>query len=178
MIRTLAACALAAWALAFPLAAAAQSADDDRASALATLSALGSALPSVEGGECLSQANLEARQVMQLHTQLMVASLTCPEAYGQGDLYQRYRSFTVTHADLIRASQERLEGAVGGQQAFDLYRTDLANTEARRVIELSIGTYCAMRESRFNSLIDAEPDNFQDYVQELAARQRVRQGGC
>jgi hypothetical protein len=180
MIRTLAACAVALSAFGLPLTAAAQSSSDaDRESALATLSALGSALPAIEGGECFSQTQLEAQQVMQLHTELMVASLTCPEAYDLGgDLYQRYRAFTVTHADKLRVAQRRLEGMVGGQEAFDDYRTDLANAEAQLVVELSIGTYCAMRESRFNSLIDAEPVNFNDYVEELAARQRLRQSGC
>lgn len=178
MIRILAASALALSALAFPLAASAQPAEGSRESALSALSALGSALPSETGGACLTQTQIEARQVMVLHTQLMVASLTCPEAYGSDDLYQRYRTFTVTHQDRIRSSQQRLAASVGGEAAFDEYRTNLANAEAQRVVDLSLGTYCAMRESRFNSLIDASPENFGTYVQELSARQRLRQGGC
>ena len=179
MVRTLAAFAVAASALVLTLPAAGQQAGDgNRESALSALSALGAALPSMEAGECLSQEQLEARQALQIHTELMVASLTCPQAYRSGDLYQQYRSFTVTHADRIRQAQRRLEAAIGGQQAFDLYRTDLANAEAQLVAELSIGTYCAMRQSRFNSLIAATPDGFDGYVEEVAARQRLRLGNC
>ena len=155
-----------------------QDGDGSRESALSALTALGGLLPPTATGECWPQAQWEARQTLQIHTELMVASLTCPQAYRGGDLYQQYRQFTVTHADSIRRAQQRLETAVGGQQAFDLYRTDLANAEAQLVAELSIGTYCAMRESRFRSLIDTSPASFEGYVQELAARHRLRQGNC
>jgi len=168
-------------AVAWP--AAAQTGDSGRDDALSALESLGAMMPpTAPDGGCLPREDMMARQVIELHTQLLVASLACGEVYGDDDLQHRYRVFTAEHADRIRDAQGRIERSLGtGEEAerlFDTYRTNLANAEAQLIQERSRGTYCLMRQSRFNSLIDSAPDAFDSYAEELAVRARLRAGGC
>ncbi len=163
--------------------AAAQTGGSDQDNAMSALQSLRSMVPmEPPAGGCLSQEDMMARQVIELHTQLLVASLACGDVYGDSDLHHRYRVFTAAHADRILDAQQRIERSMGtGEEAarlFDTYRTNLANAEAQIIQERSRGTYCMMRQSRFDSLIDAPPDSFDSYADELARRARLRQGGC
>jgi len=163
--------------------AAAQTGGSDRDDAMSALESLGAMVPpEAPDGGCLPREDMMARQVIELHTQLLVASLACGEVYGDDDLHHRYRVFTAEHADRIRDAQGRIERSLGSgveaERLFDTYRTNLANAEAQLIQERSRGTYCLMRQARFNSLIGASPEAFDNYAEELAVRARLRAGGC
>ncbi len=121
-----------------------------------------------------------AEQILRLHTELMVTSLACAEAYGDADLYQRYRQFTVDHADAMRDSQAEITRRFGSgepaERQFDLFRTEMANAESQTMQRVSTPVYCAMRQSRFRSLIGATPQAFSGYAGELVARADLRSG--
>lgn len=147
--------------------------------ALSTLNTLAPAQPAAG---CVSRPVAFAEAVMRLHTELMLTSLTCGEVYGDPALYERYLRFTVTHADLLRTAQRTLEehlgGAGNGEQAFDTWRTRLANEEAQRLTDWDVARYCAARQSRFTSLIGAAPASFRAYAENVALRRIAGQGGC
>lgn len=130
-----------------------------------------------EPGElvCRSESDAVADTVFRLHTQLMVASLACGVHFGDVSAYQKYRLFTRQHADLLRQSQARLKTSLAGdpQTAFDAYRTGLANSESTLINDTSTPSYCRMRQSRFESLVLKNPDEFPDYARELAVRDRI-----
>jgi len=156
----------------------AQEADQD--SALDAVRSLQNALGAPErGGECPPRAQALAHQVIALHTQLMVTSVACADIYGEPDLHAQYRVFTSEHADRIRNSQQRIQRTLGGEEAvevLDQYLAEMANDEAAVIQQRSVALYCAMRNSRFHSLIDASPDSFGNYAEELTMRARVRAG--
>ena len=131
------------------------------------------------GGECPPRDQAMAHKVIELHTQLMVTSLSCADIYSEPDLHAQYRVFTDVHAGLIRDSQQRIQRALGGDaavDALDQYLAEIANDEALVIQQRSRALYCAMRNSRFHSLIDASPASFDNYAEELALRDRVRAG--
>ncbi|MEM1398808.1 MAG: hypothetical protein AAGF58_02950 [Pseudomonadota bacterium] len=125
---------------------------------------------------CRSEGHAMADKVFELHTQLMVASLTCGAHYADQQSYTKYRMFTRRHADLLRQSQTVLENDFlgDGARAFDAYRTGLANDESRIIIGSSTPSYCRMRKARYESLILTNPDRFAGYARELAVRDRIR----
>ena len=134
-------------------------------------------VPEVEPGDlaCRSERDAVADRVFQLHTQLMVASLACSAEYDDEQSYDRYRLFTQKHADLLRRSRATLENALPGnpEEAFDVYRTELANSESNLINAFSTLSYCRMRQARFESLIHINPDVFPSYARELALRDRI-----
>lgn len=132
---------------------------------------------------CVGPDEALADQVVKLHTEIMVTSLTCEVAFAEPELYNRYRLFTQRQADLLRRSQDRLEKSFIGSaedpaRAFDAYRTEVANDEAKQALAYSTPRYCRIKSHRFNSLIDAEPENFEAYAEDLALRRVARQSGC
>lgn len=169
---------LAAWLMGWVAPGQAQEADQD--SALDAVRSLQDALGAPEaGGECPPRAQALAHKVIELHTQLMVTSVACADIYGEPDLHARYRVFTAEHADRIRDSQQRIQRTLGGEEAVDVldqYLAEMANVEAAVIQQRSLALYCAMRNSRFHSLIDASPDSFGNYAEELTMRARVRAG--
>lgn len=133
-------------------------------------------------GLCVPADRAQADQFMRLHTELLVTSLACDDAYGvdDGELYQRYRLFNQRHAARIVDSQDGLEAAfsVGGDgvAAFNAYRTRLANAEADRLRRLSAPNYCRILSRRFDYLIDADTVALSTYITDSAGRARYRTG--
>ena len=125
-----------------------------------------------------------ARQVIHLHTQLMVASLACAGPYGDDPtaLYNQYRQFTNDHVDAILAAQSEIEtgftAAGAGPAAYDEFRTEQANDEAQMINNLGLARYCAMREARVGTLLSIAPSEFVGYAEALAQRARAGQTQC
>ena len=148
--------------------------------ALEAVRNLQSVLGAPQRGEaCPPRDQAMAHKVIELHTQLMVTSVACSDYYDEPDLHAQYRVFTSEHADLIRVSQQRIQRALGGDaavEALDHYLAEMANGEALVIQQRSLALYCAMRNSRFHSLIDASTNSFDNYAEELTLRDRVRAG--
>ncbi|HET8727110.1 MAG TPA: hypothetical protein VFO41_06325 [Alphaproteobacteria bacterium] len=145
-----------------------------REEALRSLEALDRAVANPLAGACLARPEAMADTVIRLHTELMQASLACADAYGDPEAYGKYRQFTRRHADILRASRrtmvDHLSGRGDGEFLFDAYRTALANEESRFLNRFRTERYCAIRESRFRSLIDATPEQFEAYAAEVTGR--------
>ena len=124
------------------------------------------------------------RQVIRLHTQLLLTSLACGPAYGVDDttLFNVYRQFTVDHADEIIRAQTAIEAQYGAGPAaesrFDEFRTAQANDEAGMINTMGPGAYCAMREARFLSLTGPDAVSFEGYADALAQRARSAAPRC
>ena len=125
-----------------------------------------------------------AQQVIRLHTQLLLTSLACSEAYGQadGDLFYTYRQFTADHATEIIRAQDAIEAGYGsGDDAvrrFDAFRTVQANLEAQMLNDMGAGAYCEMRRARFDSLTGPDAVSFEGYADALAQRARAAAPRC
>ena len=147
-----------------------------------SLSLLRSLTPDPEGTRCVTRPVAIAEKVLEMHTQLMLTSLACAEEYGDPALHERYSAFTYTNVDVLLDAQGVMERQLGrgaeGATAFDVYRSELANQEARVLEQWGTPRYCAVRESRFGSLIDAAPENFEAYTYDLGLRVMARQVGC
>ncbi|MCB9959263.1 MAG: hypothetical protein H6843_11725 [Rhodospirillaceae bacterium] len=142
-----------------------------------------SALPDASICETVGDITTE-RQLIRLHTELLLTSLACSEAYGfgEGELFVLYRQFTADHAREIIHAQNRIEaefgGGVGGVVEFDAFRTAQANDEAQMLNDMGAGAYCAMRHARFDSLTGPNAVSFEGYAEALAMRARSAAPRC
>ena len=147
------------------------------------LDALLRVAPPEQSGQCMTRQQSIAEQVMLVHTELLVTSLACDEPYPEDELLTRYYAFTMQHATAILDAQGELEQMMLGfgeepQQAFDAYRTVMANGEVQILERWGTPTYCEMRRSRFDTLMAADEDAFNAYTLDLGLRAYSRQGGC
>lgn len=124
---------------------------------------------------CAARRQTVADEVFILHSQMMVTSLACAEAFGQADLHEQYRRWAVAQESVLASSRAELAARLGGTAAVDAYRTTLANAESALINAEGPAGYCTMRRSRFGSLVDASPAAFSGYAAEVLAR---RQSGC
>lgn len=140
--------------------------------------------PPHPAGACVNEPELLAEQFMKLHTELMVTSLTCHDAYQDGNLFNQYRQFTVNHQNRIRDSQTALERFLGRYQhgnrarLFDTYRTLMANNESQTVINVSHNTYCQAQRERFYRIANFSDADLQSYIDQAATRYRDRYRVC
>ncbi len=132
------------------------------------------------GAACTGHHTTAAEQIIRLHTELLLTSLACGEAYGDSGLYRRYREFTARHADPMRTAQAEVTRGFGSGEAaerqFDLFRTELANAESQFMRQVSTNVYCEMRRARYQSLMGASAEALRRYADDLAARANIRSG--
>lgn len=154
-------------------------------SARAALDALTAAVPNpVSDARCLPDDAMRADVMNRLHTQLMMASLACQDPWNDQDLYEEYVNFTIRMEPLLTDALGDMEQYFRQTQtgsafdAFNSYRTALANEEAAEVRTWGAATYCNIMISRYTSLIDASPNGFEGYVEDIAGRALSRVGVC
>ncbi len=126
---------------------------------------------------CFSRDQARAFEAMRVHTELMIAGLSCAEVYGNAEIYGYYQDFTIAHSDFLTASQRVIEQR-DGDRGYDAYRTRIANVETGLIGRWGTTGYCRIRAARFESLIFASPDSFRAYVEDLAGRVLTSQRGC
>ncbi|MCB9958982.1 MAG: hypothetical protein H6843_10300 [Rhodospirillaceae bacterium] len=125
---------------------------------------------------CMPWQQAYAETVLRLHTQMMVTSLSCEDAYERPDLYNDYRRFTADRADLLRQAETTTAARLNGdEQDFDSYRTGLANDEAQLAGDVGVSVYCAARQARFHTM---ETGDFGEYALALTMRRLSSIGGC
>ncbi len=98
---------------------------------------------------CYSQAEFQADQVIEFHTELMVIGLKCRTAYPKENPFAAYHEFTRTHRSLVTGAERevmeffRRKGGRAATQQFDTFRTELANLVSRRAALIGETDYCA-----------------------------------
>ncbi|MDR3514363.1 MAG: hypothetical protein P4M00_00990 [Azospirillaceae bacterium] len=108
------------------------------------------AKPVASAGEagCYSQADFEAEQGIRLHTDLMVAGLTCQRFDPSKPFFDQYNTFTHTHRAAIMMWESQLIGHYrqlhhgDPTRVFDTLRTDIANESARRAQLMTTPVFC------------------------------------
>ncbi|MCA8908907.1 MAG: hypothetical protein KDA49_05720 [Rhodospirillaceae bacterium] len=125
---------------------------------------------------CMPWNQAYAETVLRLHTQMMVTSLSCDDAYQRPALYNDYRRFTAERADLLRQAETTTSARLTRtDEDFDTYRTGMANAEAQLAGDVGVGVYCAARQARFHTM---ETGDFSEYALALTMRRLSSIGGC
>ena len=113
-----------------------------------------------------------AAQVLKLHTEMMVVSLTCVDELKDRELSQKYKKFMDVNLPLIMRSQAMMIEALKSAAAFDTWWTELGNAEQMKVSKFTIPGYCAMHEPQFRDVVNAPPDRFERYAAMVSKRAR------
>ncbi len=108
-----------------------------------------SAKASVTAGKaCYSRSEHAAEQLIRLHTEMMVAGLTCKEIAPEKAPFAKYQEFTVKHRPTISKAEGELmshfrrTGKGNATNKFDMYRTEVANEVSRRASIIGTDNYC------------------------------------
>jgi len=136
---------------------------------------LGLCSPAFAGGQCYSSTEVQAEQLLRLHSELLVISLTCRQSSTGGDLVKGYTGFTSKHITALHQAEETMKAFYEkahkgkGTAELDRLRTRLANECGHEVVIESPNGYCASRRDKVVSLYDSPPDALYGYAARLYA---------
>ncbi len=104
--------------------------------------------PALAAPACYSPAEAEAEQLLRLHSELMVITVTCKTGSQGQDLVRAYTGFTrariteLHDAEQTMARYYRAHGGGNGVAQLDTLRTKLGNEFGQRIADESAPVWC------------------------------------
>ncbi len=124
---------------------------------------------------CYSPVEIEAEQLLRLHSELMVITVTCKMSSTGQDLVAAYTGFTRNNINALRDAEQTMTGyfkkTYGGKgvDRLDKLRTTLANEYGQEIANVSAPVFCAQRRDRVISFYGASPATVQGEVMRASA---------
>lgn len=139
---------------------------------LLVCAALMFASPAFAASSCYSQAEVEAEQLLRLHSELMVITVTCKYGSQAQSLVGSYTDFTKKNIAVLREAEhtmmayyEKHGGA--GTEKLDTLRTRLGNEFGQRIAEMSAPKFCEEYRDKVVLLSAYNPDYVANEVEVL-----------
>lgn len=119
---------------------------------------------------CYKAEERRAEQILRLHSELMVATVTCKQASTGRDLGAAYTKFTRNNLGPIKGAEGTLishyektrEGK--GINHLDVLRTRLANNIGQKMADMSAPVYCAQMRDLVVQMADSPQPTLVDYA--------------
>lgn len=119
--------------------------------------------PALAAGRCYTAEETRAENVLRLHSELMVITVTCKQSSSGRDLVRAYTGFTRRNIEQIKKAEKTMSrhyaarhGGDGISQ-LDTLRTKLANEFGQQSADASAPRFCAQRRDRVIALYDSPP---------------------
>lgn len=128
---------------------------------------------------CYTPEEVEAEQLLRLHSELMLVAITCRMSHSGRDLVKAYTQFTSRHVDKLREAEGTMslyyEKAHQGQGAsrLDGLRTRLANECGQGMAKESAPAYCAKWRDAAEILYDSSLPDLRVAAARLYAQTRM-----
>lgn len=125
-------------------------------------------------GHCYAPEEMQAEQLLRLHSELMVITVTCKQGATGRDLVRPYVGFTQRHTKAIQKAESTLMQYYAkiygedGTSRLDKLRTKLANEFGQVVADESAPVFCARARDKVLALYDSPSktvleDNIRSY---------------
>ena len=142
------------------------------------------AVPTHAAARCYSSDEVKAEQLLRLHSELMVITVTCRQGSMGRDLPMAYAKFTRDNIAALHDAEAKLiafyKKNYGGSgiERLDKLRTRLANEYGQQIANLSAPLFCAQRRDKVTSLCDAQQAAISDEVGRLCLAARTEEKPC
>lgn len=136
--------------------------------------------PSAFAKQCYSQLEMQAEQLLRLHSELMVVTLTCKTNSDGRSLVPMYTGFTNSNIDALREAEQtmiRYYGK-GGVAQLDRLRTRLGNEFSLRAAKDSTRVFCAQRRDKVTTLSDVSSSQLNEEVLRMATKTKAYGQAC
>jgi hypothetical protein len=153
---------------------------------LAALLAVSSATPAAAktSRACYTPAQLQAEQLLRLHSELMVITVTCRTGSNGEDLGAAYGNFTKRHITVLHDAEQTMTGYyktnVKGNALdhLDRLRTVLANEFGQKAADMSSANFCAAYRDKVVKYDNISGADVQNEVQRMVISDRAFVPSC
>jgi len=141
-------------------------------------------MPAWAGRQCYLPAELEAEQLLRLHSQLMVITYACKQGSRAQNLLTYYNSFTVNNIAALKKAEQTLidfyktRFSDDGIAHLDDLRTKLGNEFSREAAEDSAPLYCREYRDRVISFYYNTPVQVANEARHMALTQKSYTALC
>jgi len=128
--------------------------------------------------QCYTPEQLHAEQLLRLHSELMVTTVTCRQSSIGEDLVPKYTGFTKAHIHDLHEAEQTLENyykhSSGGDgiTRLDKLRTQLANEYGQRIANASAPAYCTQHRDVVVQMYEARPEQVDLEVERMVAEEK------
>lgn len=141
------------------------------------------AAPALAAPACYSPAELEAEQLLRLHSELMVITVTCRVGSGGESLTTAYTGFTNRNISALHQAERAMvnyydEHGGQGQDRLDKLRTKLANEYGQKIADMSAQPFCDAYRDKVLTFNAAASADVQAEVTRMEAVERSYAAPC
>jgi hypothetical protein len=125
--------------------------------------------------QCYSSQEMDAEQLLRLHSELMVITVTCHEGSQGEDLVPAYTGFTQLNLKALHAAEQTMiayyHDVYGGDGTarLDELRTRLGNEYGRKIADISAPVFCAMYRDKVLKMCGADRAALREEIQRIAS---------
>jgi hypothetical protein len=119
-----------------------------------------------------------ADRVVRLHTETMVAGLSCGNLWHDAAAPGRYAEFIARNAEVLRQAQTEVALRLGGISQFDEMHTAMSNAEAMKVARMGAAAYCSQAQDSFYLAVSATPSELTRATATMPASMSASGSAC
>lgn len=137
-----------------------------------------------KSGACYSPLEVQAEELLRLHSELMVITVTCHQGSSGENLVPAYTSFTrdniedLHKAEGIMKAYYKSRHSGDGIAQLDALRTRLGNEYGQMIADMSAPTYCDLYRDKVVALSRNIPGQIENEVQRMTAEVRTLAPPC
>lgn len=142
------------------------------------------AAPAFAGNACYTPEQVKAEQLLRLHSELMVITVTCRQGSAGQDLPVAYGAFTQKNIHALRDAEQTMiayykangKGDALGQ--LDTLRTRLGNEFGQKSADMTAPNYCDIYRDKVLQFTAASASDVDDQVQRMEVSERSYAQTC
>ncbi len=137
------------------------------------LASLAFATQAMASDACYNEAEAHAEQLLRLHSELMVITVTCKQGSGGQSLPTAYGGFTHKNINVLHDAEQTLMGyyrqhAKGDPtEHLDRLRTILANEFGEKSANMGSGAFCETYRDRVAKMESASPSDVENEAEKM-----------
>ena len=142
------------------------------------------AVPAYAASQCYAPAEMEAEQLLRLHSELMVITVTCHTDSQGANLVPYYTGFTKANIKVLHDAEQTLirhyKAVYGGNgiDRLDKLRTKLANEYGQMIADVSAPKFCAERRDVPVNMYNGTPELMAAQLQYLNETAEPYENSC
>ncbi|MER2519236.1 MAG: hypothetical protein ABTQ34_00930 [Bdellovibrionales bacterium] len=133
---------------------------------------------------CYSPIEVQAEELLRLHSQLMVITVTCHQGSNGENLVSAYTGFTrdniddLHQAEAIMKSHYKARHGGDGIAQLDVLRTKLGNEFGQIIADMSAPAFCDFYRDKVTALSRNIPGQLENEVQRMTEESRTLVPPC